>query len=219
MRLLTGAILFCTAILAEEALKPRMTPSAYEAHGRVTDAEVAADFLVHSIPVPQHPMLSSDYIVVEAAWYPAAGKRVMVNTARLSLRINGKKEPLLSQTPSAVAASIKYPNWRQHPELVAGAGVGDAGIVVGQLPRVSRFPGDNRRPPPRPTTAPKDPNIPDPEPVNVGALIQATALPDGQTSHPVSGFVYFPYTGRPKSIKAVELLVQTEGEPLVLKLR
>ncbi len=223
LRLIVSAFLLACMLGGEDGLPARKAPSDYEAHGRVGDVEIAADFLVHSVPIPQQPLLVEDYLVVEVAWFPREGKPVSVNAGRLTLRVNGRKEALLSQTPGMVAASFKYPDWRQRPTVVGGASSGDAGVLVGRPPQVSRFPGDRRpdasRLPQPPQGAPPDPNLPEKEMFDAAAAIVAISLPEGPTRHPVSGLVYFPFSGRLKSIKRVELLIQTDGEPVALKLR
>jgi hypothetical protein len=92
--------------------------------------------------------------------------------------------------------------------------MGDAGVLIGRPRPTSRFPGD-RRPdignPPGRTTA----DSPQKEQVDYRRLIEDASLPEGKRMKPAAGYLYFPYDGKLKSIKTVELLI----DDVVLKLR
>lgn len=86
------------------------------------------------------------------------GGNVDVNAGRFTLRINGKKQALLPQAPSMVAASLKHPEWQSRPNAEAGIGVGGIGVrghrrrlgASGAEDSVSRR---SARVPPSPTAA------------------------------------------------------------------
>src|SRR6185295_2541155 len=109
--------------------------------------------------------------------------------------------------------SLKYPDWERRKSMEVQASVG-ADVIVGRPQTVERFPGDPR---PRQSRLPRAPQAPEPdprsgsarqEPVNVSDVIAATALPEGMTASPVSGYLYFRYRGKTKSIKSLELVYQ-----------
>jgi hypothetical protein len=49
------------------------------------------------------------------------------------------------------------------------------------------------------------------------AVVDA-ALPEGRATGPVSGHLYFPYRGKVKSLKSLELIFQLGGKQTVLRL-
>ena len=51
--------------------------------------------------------------------------------------------------------------------------------------------------------------------IDYGDLITKSALPEGLKNKPLAGLIYFPYDGKLKSIRTVELLI----DDTVLKLR
>jgi hypothetical protein len=160
--------------------------------------------------------------VIEAALFPA-GVAIPVSAGQFTLRLNGKRT-LLPQTPGIVAASLKYPDWEQRPTLVADAGAGNAGVTIGQPPAVERFPGDPR---PQQRRMPAPPRAPAPEhqqqrepeqAVQPHELAIEAALPEGETKHPVAGFVYFAFKGKTKGLKLIELLYRGPSGSAVLRL-
>lgn len=202
--------------------KPRPKPADYEVQAHLPDADLGVDYLVQSVPNGEDSLVVDDYLVVEIAVYPKSHEGATVNVARLGLRLNGKKDVVLAQAPAAVISSIKYEGSALRPRAMATAGVGDTGIILGRPTPVERFPGDPRvasgRLPPRPE-APANPAGVKRVGISPAETIQTLSLPEGQTKHPVSGYVYFPYTGKLKSLKSVELLIQSDSDPIVVRLR
>jgi hypothetical protein len=52
-----------------------------------------------------------------------------------------------------------------------------------------------------------------------GDVVVDMALPEGDRVLPVSGYLYFPWKGKPKSLKSVELVYQGQGSAVTLKLK
>ncbi len=135
----------------------------------------------------------------------------LVSAAHFRLRVNNKKQTLYSQTPGMVAASLKYPDWHERRGLEGSAGAGNAGVILGTPS--SRFPGDSRdrRRLPAPPRAPEEENRSGieraPETKAEDAVVGA-ALPEGPQRGPVAGCLYFPYDGKLKSLKTLELLYE-----------
>ncbi len=191
---------------------PKEKPSDYPVRVQLPGLQIAAEYLVHSVPVDGGVLTVNDYLVLEIALYPEKPGSVLVASGDFTLKINNRKEVLFAQVPGMVAASIKYPDWESRPTLEATAGVGDAGIVLGRPRTVSRFPGDPR---PDQSRLPRQPRVPDQtspvgqenpitEPVDVS--IARSALPEGLTKGPVSGYLFFAFKGKTKSIRSLEVL-------------
>ena len=203
--------------------EPKNKATDYPAHATAGNVSIGAEYLVHSIPSGSQTILAPDYLVVEVAIFPGKEEPVEIRGNSFALRLNGKKLTLPSVAPGFVAASLKYPDWEMHPRVEASAGAGDAGVILGRPPAVGRFPGD-------PTTSrlPRAPRAPPPddrrgiepeEPERAEDVIARNALPDGAVAKPVSGFVYFPYKGKARALKSVELIYQGKTGAVTLPLK
>jgi hypothetical protein len=129
----------------------------------------------------------------------------------------------LPQAPGFVAASLKYPDWDQERRLEGYGGIGNAGVILGRPRPTERFPGD----PTARTPLPPAPRAPEPEdpggidrqpPPSVDVVAVESALPEGPAPGPVSGFLYFAYKGKVKSIKSVDLQYSGPDGEAALKL-
>lgn len=203
---------------------PKEKAADYPVHGTDGRTAVAAEYLVHSIPAGTQTFIASDYLVVEVAVFPTLGEPVEISTGTFSLRLNGRKEVISCEGPGFVAASVKYPNWEQRKNVEVQGGIGDAGVVLGRPPAVGRFPGD---PTPQQSRLPRSPRAPAPddrngieseEPARAEEVIAQRALPEGPAEKPVSGYIYFRYRGKTKSIKSLELIYNGKSGPVTLKL-
>lgn len=196
--------------------------SDYPGHVQGAKLAVAAEYLAQtafagpgrSIDVPQH-------LVIEIAVYPVKGHTINISAGDFTLYLNGKKTALLAQTSGIVAAALKYSDWTRRPTATASVGMGDADVVLGPDRPSSRFPGDNREartrlPAPRPRERPDEPYKKDQQPRE--EIVVQSALPEGAVSMPVAGYLYFPYSGKLKSIRSVDLLYQPIGENIKLRL-
>ena len=210
-----------TPVAISEALTPRLKPEEYPVRASTPKMTIAAEYQVHSVRGRQRQMFAAeDHLVVETACYPARSEKVVVSIQHFSLRVNGKTA-LLAQTPGFVAASMKYPDWERKPSVVAGAGP----VLIGRPQSVPRFPGDNRVPttpmpnPPK-TPNPADASGVDPEPVESGPeTVIATGLEEGEITKAIAGHLYFPFRGKTKSIKSLELIYHGPAGDAVLKLQ
>ena len=197
----------CTAALA---LEVRKAPAEYPVQGEASDMRVGVEYMVRTFSADQQTFSIDDYLLVEIGVFPV--REANVDLRRFILRINGKND-LLAQTPGMVAASVKYPDWRRRPSVQAGLGMPGGDIIMGRRPSVERFPG-SRQPGPQPVPNPTEP-IGEKPTVDYEQLIKNSALPEGRMNRPLAGYAYFPYDGKLKSIKTVELLI----DDVVLKLR
>jgi hypothetical protein len=228
MRLL--AALFCAGLLAlaqtnkpgpfVQGTDPKPKAEDYEGHAKAGAVEIGAEFMVRSYSRGNAMYIANDYVTVEVALYAPKGESVEIGYLDFQLRINGKKETLLAQNPYMVAASVAHPDWQsERPGVEATAGVGNARVILGGPPHTPLPTGD-----PPGGAGPTIPRVPKPDPPEgidmqpvktADEIAVEAALPDGKNRAPVSGFLYFIYTGRTKSIKQVVLLYRDT----VLKLR
>jgi hypothetical protein len=77
------------------------------------------------------------------------------------------------------------------------------------------YPPQQRPTPPRAPDADAPGGIERTKNASPEEVLMQTALPAGPHKGPVSGFVYFYFTGKPSSLKTVELVY--DGVPLKLK--
>ncbi len=204
MRPFLPLALFVSATLLE-AVEVRKSAEEYPAHTSVADMNVGVEYMVTTFSAEGQTFTIDDHLILEIGIFPRAESKVDVR--RFTLRINGKRE-VFAQIPGMVAASVKYPDWTQKPTLEAAAGP----IIVGRPQSPGRFPGDPRTPLPR--RQPMENESPRGQ-IDYGDLITKSALPEGLKNKPLAGLIYFPYDGKLKSIRTVELLI----DDTVLKLR
>ncbi len=200
------------------ATEPRKSPRDYPAHAESAVAEIGADYQVHSYSVDGQMYFTRDYLVCEVAVYPKAP--LELTGSSFELRIDRVKSPILEASPEFVAASLKYPDWTQHPQLELGAGIGDAGITMGAPTPVGRFPGDpaGGMPLPQRPRAPEDPDTAGKPPIDAAQLALDSALKRGRIATPVAGNVYFEYSGNMKKVKSLSLIVHTGSVDLEIPL-
>jgi hypothetical protein len=206
-------------VLADE---PSRKPSDYPVRGQLGTFIVAAENLGPSVPSPSGSIFAQNHIAIEVAIFAqGAQKRIELAHANFALRINGKKTVLRPDTPGAVAASIKYPDWEQRGRVVGTAGIGDAGVILGRPPAVGRFPGD-QRPRDRQGRVPNPvPKVDNPversaEDTPVEEIVMRAALPEGEIVAPYAGCLFFPFKGKMKSIKKLELIYEGPAGELSL---
>lgn len=211
MRSLCCFLVACAAFA--QGTDPKSKPEDYpvQAQAKILGQPVAvgAEFMVHSFSKAEEAYVTPEFIVVEVALYPAKGAKLTVSPSQFTLRINGKKQALMPQSPGLVASSFDHPAWQNRPRFEMGGGMGGIGMgTPQQQPQPSNIPG-------------RDPSQQDPygkenpTRVNPRELAVQTALPMGEFQKPVSGFLYFSYKGKGSSIKSLELLY----EDTVIKLR
>lgn len=207
-------------LAAQTGLPPRPSATDYPAHAAAADAAVGAEYMVHTFGSGRQTYIAADYLVIEVAVYPSKGKAVNVAAGDFTLHINGHKTGLAAQSPGFVAAALKYPDWETRRGVEASAGAGPAGIILGRPRSVGRFPGDQRDPESRVPRAPRAPDttpggVERQEPAKAEEVVVDAALPEGPWEKPVSGYLYFAYKGKTKSIKSLEL--RYRGAALALK--
>ena len=194
----------CALVLPAQDASKRVKASDYPAHTALANLEIGADYLVHSVPGERGFYFTRDFLVVEVGIFPATREGVTLSSRQFTLRINGKTV-LYAESAGTVAASLKYPDWEQHPTMTAQAGP----VIIGP-PAVGRFPGDQRAGIPLPV--PRQPDTHDQSGVDkpvdkpIEQAVANAALPEGSASKPVKGCLFFAYKGKTKSIRSLELI-------------
>jgi hypothetical protein len=217
-RIGVAVLLSCSALWGQHGTPTKGSPAEYPVHVTAGELALGAEYLVHSVSSGGQTFVVPKHLVVEVAVFPAKGRAVELASGQFSLRINGKKKDVLHpEAPAFVAASLKYADWEGSRGLEVGLGP----ITIGRPTTVGRFPGDNREPQPR-----TPPRAPDQNPAGVQKEASLTAeetvvdaaLPEDRAAGPVSGHLYFPYRGKVKSLKSLELIYQHGDEQSILRL-
>ncbi len=193
-----------------QAEEPVRKLSDYPAHVKLGRVSLAVEKLGPAIPAPTGAYYADGYMVLEAAFFgDVPGQRAEIHHSDFRLRINGAKTLVPPDSPGSVAASIKYPDWEQRRRLEVGAGMGDASVLIGRPQPVGRFPGD-RRPTedrvPNPVPPVENPTQKKADGAPIEEIVNSAALVEGERILPVWGCLYFPYKGKLKSIRSLELV-------------
>jgi len=168
-----------------QGVPPRAAPTDYPAKTKLGTFTLAADFAGHTVPAPEGLLGTEDYVTVEIAFYGPAGSRLELSQSDFSLRINSKKTPLPSLPFERVGQNARDPEWAppekpEKPKTSIGGGGGD--------------------------TAPA-PVKPPPELQRAWfQRVRRAALPEGDRPLPRAGLLYFPYGGKEKGIRSLELI-------------
>jgi hypothetical protein len=201
------------------AIEPRRSAAEYPSQGETATADIGVDYQVHSYSADGQMYFTKDYLVCEVAIYPKAPMELTGSS--FGLRINRAKIPIEQASAEFVAASLKYPDWTQHPQAELGAGIGDAGVTIGRPPAVGRFPGDPSvgRQQPGPPRAPDDPHKVENPAKDAAQRALDTALKTGRITAPTAGNIYFAYSGNMNKVRNLSLIVHTQGGDLEVPLR
>ncbi len=186
---------------------PRSKISDYPVHAKLPAMEIGVEYLLNSIALDKGMYIARDHLVLEVAIFPSTQAGVNVSSSQFTLRVNNKTI-LYTDSPGAVASSLKYPDWQTHPSATAQAGVGNGSVILG-APPVARFPGDHRA-----DRTPSVPRVEQPGPSGepkaaerpIETQIAIAALPEGPSQKPVKGLLFFPFSGKTKSIRSLDLI-------------
>jgi hypothetical protein len=172
-------------ILEGEGSVPRSAATDYQAQQKVGGVTLAAEFAGHSIPTPDGPLSTEDYIVVEAAFYGGAGAKMPVSYKDFSLRVNGNKKILDSESFALV--DVKDPDWAPPQQEKSKTTFGSAGQQdSGAPPTPPKVPFDVQR--------------------KLNLRVRKLAFPEGERTLPRAGLLFFKYHGKEKGIHSLELI-------------
>jgi hypothetical protein len=202
MRFLVGV---AAAVLAyAQGTTPKPSAADYPVQGEGQGVPIGAEYMVHSFGSGEQMYIAENYLVVEVALYRPKDVMQPLEISGFALHINGKKDGLSPQMPSMVAASLSHPEWRQNRGIQVGAGP----VILGGPQTRAPYPGSPQPRYPAPPRAPDaDPpgGMDKPKAATPEETLARTALPADPHRGPVSGFLYFPYTGKTSSIKSLVL--------------
>ena len=187
-----------------QGMPPRATPGDYQAHTQVGSVTLAAEFDGHFLPVPEGTLTDDEFVVVETALFGPADAKLKLSWSDFSIRINGKKVATPSQPYGMVAATLKDPNWIP-PETGGDSKSKTKFGSAGGGP-------DDRRPPPTPKV-----------PIELRRAMtqhtQKASLAEGERPLPQAGLIFFPFSGKAKSIRTVELIYSGSAGQATLELQ
>jgi len=198
-------IAFATAAGAQ-GTDPKAKADEYEVHASAKGIDIGAEYMVSSVSGQGGMFVVPDHLVVEVALFPPKGDTVVSGSGDFQLRVDGKL--LRPVTPAMVVAAIERREWTYPRGVQATAGTGNDSVIIGGPTRQMPPYGGTGRRTPTPPRAPEPENrsgLPPPEPVKLTELVVNTALPEGSFRGPVSGFLYFPFSGKASKVRTVEL--------------
>ncbi len=211
--------MFAGLLSAQVGVEPRPKPEDFPVHQGTARLALGAEFMVHSFGRDSERYVNEDYLTVEVGVYPVNRNPVLISAGQFTLRVNGKKEAIISATPSLVASSLKYNDWEKRAQIDRQDGQGPIGSPTQSAPR---FPGDNRPNQgrlPTPPQVPSDPALAPPTHAAPSVLVKEVALEEGEHKFPTGGYLYFPYGGKIKSIRSLDLVYNNGAESITLRLR
>jgi hypothetical protein len=171
-------------------LPPRATPGDYPSQTQVGAVTIAAEFKGHSVPTSEGTLTTSDYIVVEAAFFGPPDSRLKLSVDDFSIRVNGKKVSLPAQPFGMVFHSLKDPELEPPASAKNKTNVNSGGAGAG---------GGQGDPPPTP------PKVPFETIRSQQQRTQKASMAEGDRLLPQAGLIYFPYTGKAEKIQKLEL--------------
>jgi len=175
-------------------MEPRVTPADYPDQAQAGAVTVAAEFQGHSIPTPDGPLTTEEFVVVETGLYGAPGARLQLSPGDFTLRVNEKR--ILPSLPyGMVIASVKDPQWQPPEEQEKEKS--KSSLSTG---------GDNGGM----KTGEKEPPFPPKVPIELqrawAARVHKASLPEGDRALPAAGLIYFEYRGKTTKMHSLELI-------------
>jgi hypothetical protein len=170
-----------------KGVPPRAAPGDYQGHAQAGAVTIAAEFTAHSVVTAEQLLTTEDYVVVEVGLFGPPETHLKLSYADFSVRINGKKAPVMAEEYNAVFGSLKDPEW-EPPETgekksktsIGGNGKSD----TGSLPPIVHVPIELKR--------------------AMQLRVQKASLPEGERPLPAAGLIFFPHRG--KNIQSIELI-------------
>lgn len=175
-----------------QGLPPRAAPTDYQYQAKIGDVTIAGEFDGHSVPTEEQTLTTEDFIVVEIGLFGKPGARIEISRDDFSLRVNGKKTPLASQSYVVVASSLRDPTWvspeaeKAKEQSKTSIGGGGGGQESSNTPPVIHIPIEMQR--------------------SMTQHTQKAALPLGDRALPQAGLLFFQYRGKEKGINSLELI-------------
>lgn len=189
----------------KEGIPARATPGDYQAQAKASTVTVAAEFKGHFVPTEDGLLSTDDYVVVEAAFFGPPGARLTLSLDDFSLRLNGKKTALPSETDMVVFKSVKDPEWEPPDKDKEDKGgktsmsSGGRGAAPDGPPPVVHPPVELQR--------------------GWEHRVEKASLMEGDRALPQAGLIFFRYGGKTKNLHSIELIYDGPGGKATLALQ
>lgn len=178
-----------------KGIPPRAAPTDYQAQAAAGAVTVGAEFIGHSIPTPDGSTYTNEeYVAVETGLFGPSGARLKISSGDFSLHVYAKKMTSLPSQPfGMVFRSLKDPVWEDSAAVEAKA-KSNSNTSVSTGGKAGE----------------KEPVAPARMPIELQRAmqqrVQKTALPEGDRALPQAGLIFFPYHGKVKGIRSMELV-------------
>ncbi len=187
-----------------KGMPPRATPADYQAQGKAGNVTIAAEFMQHSVPKPEGPLSTEDYVVVEVGFFGQPGERLQLSVDDFSLRVNGGKKTLPGQPFGLVTSSLKDPEWsppeESEPKQKSKGGLSTGGGGANDsAPPIVHVPIELRR--------------------AMAQYLQKAALAEGDRPLPQAGLIFFSFHAKTKGIRTLELIYNGPAGKTTLSLQ
>ncbi|HEX4230129.1 MAG TPA: hypothetical protein VHZ07_15755 [Bryobacteraceae bacterium] len=193
------------SLLHAQGTKTRNNPAKYGAHVKIGSVGLGADLWGHFIPLEGETLKADSYLVVEVALFASPNIKVDIDPGQFVLKVNGQR--ILPNSPGLVTLGFVDSDMRERgPRLIADGQIGSGDISVGRDPTQPKFPGDSNPadiPPPRRTQTTD--NGLQKEPIDPVKAVDEASLPEGAHATPISGYLFYPWRGKLKRVKHVEI--------------
>jgi hypothetical protein len=207
---------------AGQGLPLRGSPDDYSVHQNAPNAAIGANRLK---PDQAAKIFSSDvarnYVIVEVALYPKGGTTIDVRLFDFGLRFGGEQE---TRPDTPEEAAVPWHENRGVPSRIQTTE--EAGVFVA----TQKDPVTGRRVTNTGTYervgvaagAPPDQRFPDPprgpDPRILEDRLRARALPEGNSTQPVAGYLYFPQPPKKAKDSKLDLTYSKDGSSVMLPL-
>lgn len=193
-------------------IRPRASAADYSAHETAGGMTVAASL----VPRNQvHKLFATDlnaggYIAVEVAIYLEAGHEVDIHAADFLLQVGPHSETVRAAAPRTIVSGLARKYAPPTPPNQGGVSVYTSSTIGYESGGYDPATGQRTRGVYTGTgvavtnaPAPPDPTVTYPDPYAMEQELADKALPEGRTSTPVAGYLYFPKpSGKGKSTSA-----------------
>jgi hypothetical protein len=188
------------------AIDPRPKPTDYPSHAESERLAIGAEYLVHSFSNGSQMYNAPEYLIVDTAVFPHGTLDVKRSQFSLRVTLQEKKSDetviLHADAPTLVAYNVTSGLNAVPPQMRTPAGQG------GRVPQ----PSDRTISSDAPPSAGSE---------EVSEVVTRMALPEDSIHGGEAGYLYFPFSGKVKKIKALDLVFSegSNGEnALVVKL-
>ena len=212
--LLLALLVIAAGTLRSEGTQPKLNADGYAVCSRSGDLKIAASFYSRSFPSGGKSYFLSRHLIVEVAIYGPGGNRVGLSNGHFTLHVNGAQHGILPVGGGLAAYDDTWGN--SDRGVIAQAGP----VILGGPPTQPRFPGDRREVPRPRAPDPSPAGTPPKEQADLRALLIEASFPQGEAVRlPVSGYLYFPFDKKLKSIKKLDLLYEGPAGSTTLRLK